>query len=79
MKFIKEGAYPRKASLLFGLFGSIGVFIAVYIVKSLPLNKLRWIVIIVVFYTSISMLIKSNNSKNNKYIKSIEIRDNSKY
>ena len=24
------------------------------------------------------MLIKSNNSKNNKYIKSIEIRDNSK-
>ncbi|MFR5132352.1 MAG: hypothetical protein ACLTDP_07120 [Terrisporobacter sp.] len=50
-----------------------------YIVKSLPLNKLRWIAIIVVFYTSISMLIKSNNSKNNKYIKSIEIRDNSKY
>ena len=68
VKFIKEGAYPRKASLLLGLFGAIGVFIAAYIVKSLPLNILRWLVICVIFYTSISMLLsasKSNKEDNN--------------
>lgn len=63
VKFIKEGAYPRKASLLLGLFGAIGVFIAAYIVKSLPLNILKWLVIVVIFYTSISMLITSNKDK----------------
>ena len=46
VKFIKEGAYPRKASLLLGLFGAIGVFFAAYIVKSLPLDILRWLVIV---------------------------------
>ena len=68
IKFIKEGAYPRKASLLLGLFGAIGVFIAAYIVKSLPLNILRWLVICVIFYTSVSMLLsasKSNKEDNN--------------
>lgn len=64
VKFIKEGAYPRKASLLLGLFGAIGVFIAAYIVKSLPLDILRWLVIVVIFYTSISMLISSNKDRN---------------
>ena len=64
VKFIKEGAYPRKAALLLGLFGAIGVFIAAYIVKSLPLNILKWLVIVVIFYTSISMLILANKSKN---------------
>ena len=66
VKFIKEGAYPRKASLLLGLFGAIGVFIAAYIVKSLPLNILRWLVIAVIFYTSISMLVTANKSSKAK-------------
>lgn len=63
VKFIKEGAYPRKAALLIGLFGAIGVFIAAYIVKSLPLYILRWLVIAVIFYTSISMLISANKDR----------------
>ena len=63
VKFIKEGAYPRKASLLLGLFGAIGVFFAAYIVKSLPLDILRWLVIVVIFYTSISMLVSANKGK----------------
>ena len=66
VKFIKEGAYPRKASLLLGLFGAIGVFFAAYIVKSLPLDILRWLVIAVIFYTSISMLISANKGKGSK-------------
>ncbi|MCX7884842.1 MAG: sulfite exporter TauE/SafE family protein [Caloramator sp.] len=55
VKFVKEGAYDRKASLAITIFGTIGVFIAAYIVKSLPLNTLKWLVIVVILYTSITM------------------------
>lgn len=55
VKFVKEGAYDRKASLAITIFGTIGVFIAAYIVKSLPLTTLKWLVIIVILYTSIAM------------------------
>ena len=36
--------------------GVIAVLIAAFIVKSLPLDILRWIVIVVILYTSIVML-----------------------
>ncbi|SEG06169.1 Uncharacterized membrane protein YfcA [Caloramator fervidus] len=55
IKFIKEGAYDRKASVAITIFGSIGVFIAAYIVKELPLYWLKWLVIVVIVYTSITM------------------------
>ena len=56
IKFVKEGAYNRKASLAITIGGVIGVFIAAYLVKSLPLNILTWLVIIVVTYTGITLL-----------------------
>jgi len=56
MKFIKEGAYDRRASMGIALGGLVGVVIAAYIVKSLPLNILKWLVIFVILYTSITML-----------------------
>ncbi|SNS66295.1 Sulfite exporter TauE/SafE [Anaerovirgula multivorans] len=55
VKFVREGSYNRKASLAIAIFGLVGVFIAAYIVKSLPLDILRWLVIAVVTYTSITM------------------------
>lgn len=55
VKFVREGSYNRKASLAIAIFGLVGVIIAAYIVKSLPLDILRWLVIIVVTYTSITM------------------------
>lgn len=55
IKFIKEGAYHRKASLATNLFGIIGVLIAAYIVKELPLTMLKWVVVIVIVFTSIIM------------------------
>lgn len=55
MKFIKESAYNRRISLIVTLFGSIGVLIAFFIVKSLPLRELKWVVIVVVLYTSAVM------------------------
>ncbi|MBB6218402.1 putative membrane protein YfcA [Anaerosolibacter carboniphilus] len=55
IKFVREGSYNRKASLAIGVFGLVGVFIAAYIVKSLPLDVLRWLVIAVILYTSMTM------------------------
>jgi uncharacterized membrane protein YfcA len=56
VKFIKEGAYNRKAAVGMALPSIIAVLIAALIVKSLPLDMLRWLVIIVIVYTSIVML-----------------------
>jgi len=62
-KFIKEGAYDRKASMAITVFGTVGVLIAAYIVKSLPLDILRWLVDIVIIYTAIMMFKSASDSK----------------
>lgn len=56
IKFIKEGAYNRKASFSMAIAGTIAVLIAVMIVKSLPLDFLKWIVFFVIILTSLIML-----------------------
>lgn len=56
VKFIKSGAYNRKAAIAMAIPGMVAVLIAAFIVKSLPLDKLRWLVIIVIVYTSVMML-----------------------
>jgi uncharacterized membrane protein YfcA len=56
-KFIKSNAYERKAALGMALPSIAAVFIAAFIVKSLPLDTLRWVVIIIVLYTSASMML----------------------
>lgn len=63
VKFIKEGAYNRKASLAMAIPGMIAVLIAAFIVKSLPLDTLRWIVIVVIVYTSVVMLMAAFSKK----------------
>ena len=55
-KFIKEGAYNRKAAVSMAIPGAVAVLIAAFIVKSLPLDTLRWVVIVVIIYTSFVML-----------------------
>ena len=55
-KFIKAGAYHIKAALGMAIPSIIAVLIAAFIVQSLPLDKLRWVVLIIVLYTSMSML-----------------------
>lgn len=63
-KFIKEGAYNRKASVSMAIPGIIAVLIAAFLVKSLPLNTLRWVVIVVIIYTSLVMFKSALNSRN---------------
>ncbi len=51
-RFVKQNAYDRKVSFSLTIAGVIGVFLAAYVVKSLPLLILRWVVLGVVLYTS---------------------------
>lgn len=51
-RFVKQGAYDRKVAISLSIAGIIGVFLAAYVVKSLPLLILRWVVLCVVLYTS---------------------------
>lgn len=62
-RFVKEGAYNRKASLPINLFGIVGVLIAAFIVKELPLTTLKWIVVFVIIFASMMMF---NSAKKNK-------------
>jgi uncharacterized membrane protein YfcA len=63
VKFIRKGAYNRKAAVAMAIPGVVAVLIAAFIVKSLPLDILRWIVLGVIIYTSASMLYAASNSK----------------
>jgi len=54
-KFIKERAYNQKAAVSMAIPGAIAVLIAAFVVKSLPLDTLRWVVIVVIIYTSVVM------------------------
>jgi uncharacterized membrane protein YfcA len=56
IKFIKADAYDRKASFYIAIAGSIGVLIAAYVVNSLPLTILKWIVVCIIIYTGITMI-----------------------
>ena len=56
IRFIREQSYHLRAALGLALGGIPGVLLAAYIVKELPLGTVRWLVIAVVVYTSISML-----------------------
>lgn len=49
IKFVKEGKYNRATSLVLTISGIIGVLVACFIITSLPLTALTWIVTAVMF------------------------------
>lgn len=55
-RFIRSERYSVKAALGLTIGGIPGVLIAFYIIKSLPLSYVRWLVVFVVLYTSIMLL-----------------------
>ena len=55
-RFVKTGRYHPSASVGLTLGGIPALFIAAYLVKSLPLSAIRWLVIAVVVYTAITLL-----------------------
>ena len=56
VKFIRKEKYDLRAALGLAIGGVPAVLIAALIVKSLPIQYVRWLVVIVVIYTSTTML-----------------------
>ncbi len=57
MQFIKLDDYSRKLTLATSTFGVIGVLVAVFVVKSLNVSVLQWVVVAIIIYSAISMLL----------------------
>jgi uncharacterized membrane protein YfcA len=55
-QFIRKARYDLRASIGLTIGGIPGVLIAALIVRSLPLNYVRWLVVVVVVYAAISLL-----------------------
>jgi uncharacterized membrane protein YfcA len=56
VRFIRTGRYDPRASMGLALGGIPAVLLAAFVVKELPLTVVRWLVVVVVLYTSASML-----------------------
>ena len=56
VRFVGAGRFHRRAALGLTTAGIPGVIAAVWLVKSLPLDALRWLVLIVVAYAAASLL-----------------------
>jgi uncharacterized membrane protein YfcA len=56
LRFMQRGSYAPRAALGLTLGGVPAVLVAAYIVKELPLDAVRWLVLVVVAYTATSLL-----------------------
>jgi len=56
LKFIRERSYAFRAAAGLAIGGIPGVLLAAFIVTSMPIYWVRWLVIVVVIYTAITML-----------------------
>lgn len=55
-RFVKSGRYNVSAAVGLAIGGIPGVLVAAYIVRSLPMVWLRWLVLFVVLYAAVQML-----------------------
>ncbi len=62
-RFIRTGRYNLSAAMGLALGGIPGVLVAAFIVKSLPVFWLRWLVLIVVLYAAVQMLNSARRGK----------------
>lgn len=63
MQFIRKQSYDLRAAIGLMLGGPLAVLIAAFIVKSLPLDYVRWGVVAVVIYTAIAMLTTASKER----------------
>jgi len=55
-QFIRKDKYSLRAAIGLAIGGVPGVLMAAYIVKTLPLVAVRWLVVVVVVYTAVTLL-----------------------
>jgi len=58
-RFVQTGRYDLRGALGLTLGGIPGVLIAAYVVKSLPMEWIRWLVVVVVIYAAAQMLLSA--------------------
>jgi uncharacterized membrane protein YfcA len=56
VRFVRSGRYDLPAALGLTLGGTPAVLVAAFVVKSLPLGTVKWLVVVVVVYTAVAML-----------------------
>jgi len=56
LRFIREHCYSLRAALGLAIGGIPGVLLAAYIITRMPIYAVRWLVIVVVVYTAVTML-----------------------
>ncbi|MDE3155135.1 MAG: sulfite exporter TauE/SafE family protein [Acidobacteriota bacterium] len=62
-KFIREKSFNLQATLGLAIGAVPGVLVAAFIVKTLPLAAVRWLVVIVVVYTGLNMLLTARERR----------------
>lgn len=63
LQFIRKQSYDLRAAIGLMVGGPLAVLIAAFIVKSLPLDYVRWGVVVVVIYTAIGMLTTASKER----------------
>lgn len=66
--YFQSGRYHKYAAFAFALAGIPGVFLAAFVVKSMPLGILQWLVIVIAFYTSIVLFLEAARTPKNKKV-----------
>jgi uncharacterized membrane protein YfcA len=73
MRFVRTKTYHVQASWGLAIGAFPAVLIAAYIVQSLPLGAVRWLVVCVVVYTSINMLLTARQPEAARDIRDAEV------
>lgn len=73
-QFVKLNSYNRKITLFTSTVGVLGVLIAVFVIGSMDLAALQWVVVVVIIYSAISMMIdalKEDKKKKGEKLKGV--------
>ena len=62
--FFRSGRFSHATALGIAMGGAVGVFVAFYIVKQLPLTLMRWLIVVVVTYAAVSLLRSAHAARN---------------
>lgn len=63
IRFYRSGRFDGRIALGLAVGGVPGVLVAAFLVKELPLTVVKWVVVSVLFYTSVSLWMSSRNER----------------
>ncbi len=63
IRFYRSGRFDRRVALGLAVGGLPGVFVAAFLVKELPLDVVKWVVVVVLLYTSAALWMSSRKTR----------------